>query len=841
MAKLPTFEAKKVGGASAAPEMRANQRMMTKPFRKSTNINSSDFYNSAGTAAMGQVINNAINLYGHVKQKQKQAELETIRAERNSAFSLFTEKLNQSNTGDEDIQANDFVKKNEKNFTNSNDKRMNQKLKNEYLQLSTNLKINAIKRADKNSTEKGLLAYSNNLEKMKLDLAGDPTLIESYLTKARANITELLNSGIINNEEEAKEILRIANNQLHDASLKSMVNKSNTIDKLNEMQEPLKLSYTNGDITNNQYSVINKQIDSRKSEIIKENKEEFYDTFDDVRDLADKGEEFPEELIENFIILFGQNEFNKMLETQEDVSLLNEDKAEKQKNYNILFNQAKKIIDSAIMESLSMTDEASKDFMDGFSAKIKLDFPQLNKEDIDNLFKSNTLIRDSFYKQMAVTTASEAVNKGFLENKTKDSIKEDLIAKVPAKYIDVSIEQVEKIYDDLKKDFSATYGSRIAKVDFNKFLNTFAQGLAVKDGNITKQSFNKYASNIESNVGYTTDYLTNSQIGQIKDIIDGSFNNPKELIDTVKFIEDFAGDRFNVVADQIADAFGDEEGHIAASLSAIQENLEFGNKQIGNIIHKGSVMYDDVRKGEHKIDFKENFDAVLSSDYYSIYRGNDRVQLAKRIFASVGELDNYSKLSAKQSFDLAFKGMKIIDTGDVKMKIPSKVTNSKGGRDNVDVEKVQESINKITNHLLSNLEMYISVEEIADITNQMPALESSNNITDEIQIEESLGNITKKRRGNREQLAFKQSVKESIVNSLGPDGIMFEWVGENKIAVGYQPDVTSNMQLFKKNGKDFILDLSRMNTETVPKAPARGSYRTTYPKRFSQYIDNITE
>ena len=510
-------------------------------------------------------------------------------------------------------------------------------------------------------------------------------------------------------------------------------------------------------------------------------------------------------------------------------------------NYNILFNQAKKIIDSAIMESLSMTDEASKDFMDGFSAKIKLDFPQLNKEDINNLFKSNTLIRDSFYKQIAVTTASEAVNKGFLENKTKDSIKEDLIATVPAKYIDVSIEQVEKIYDDLKKDFSATYGSRIAKVDFDKFLNTFAQGLAVKDGNITKQSFNKYASNIESNVGYTTDYLTNSQIGQIKDIIDGSFNNPKELIDTVKFIEDFAGDRFNVVADQIADAFGDEEGHIAASLSAIQENLEFGNKQIGNIIHKGSVMYDDVRKGEHKIDFKENFDAVLSSDYYSIYRGNDRVQLAKRIFASVGELDNYSKLSAKQSFDLAFKGMKIIDTGDVKMKIPSKVTNSKGGRDNVDVEKVQESINKITNHLLSNLEMYISVEEIADITNQMPALESSNNITDEIQIEESLGNITKKRRGNREQLAFKQSVKESIVNSLGPDGIMFEWVGENKIAVGYQPDVTSNMQLFKKNGKDFILDLSRMNTETVPKAPARGSYRTTYPKRFSQYIDNITE
>ena len=168
MSKLPTFEAKKVGGASAAPEMRANQRMMTKPFRKSTNINSSDFYNSAGTAAMGQVINNAINLYGHVKQKQKQAELEKIRAERNSAFALFAAKLNQSNTGNEDIQANDFLEKNEEKYTSSKDKQIKQKLNNEYLQLSTNVKINAIKKVDENATKTGLLAYSNNLEKNKI-------------------------------------------------------------------------------------------------------------------------------------------------------------------------------------------------------------------------------------------------------------------------------------------------------------------------------------------------------------------------------------------------------------------------------------------------------------------------------------------------------------------------------------------------------------------------------------------------------------------------------------------------------------------------------------------------
>ena len=815
------------------------QRSMTTAFRKSANVQASDFYQSAGDQAFASAIQGVGQLANKLKVQKQQAEYEQISQQRSMEFSVFRREMDENPSINSELEAANFADKNRNKYTKSKNKWVSDKLKKDYKLEELELTSRGIITA-KNESRRVVINSLQTQEDSVSDSIESGAKTSDLKKKYMETVMTAVSLGNIG-KEAAQFRMRQFNQKVSVEDVNIKMNESDTINELNELKTFNKTLLDNKDISTDQYSVINKQIDSRKSEIIKENKEEFYDTFDDVRDLADKGEEFPEELIENFIILFGQNEFNKMLETQEDVSLLNEAKAEKQKNYNILFNQAKKIIDSAIMESLSMTDEASKDFMDGFSAKIKLDFPQLNKEDINNLFKSNTLIRDSFYKQIAVTTASEAVNKGFLENKTKDSIKEDLIATVPAKYIDVSIEQVEKIYDDLKKDFSATYGSRIAKVDFDKFLNTFAQGLAVKDGNITKQSFNKYASNIESNVGYTTDYLTNSQIGQIKDIIDGSFNNPKELIDTVKFIEDFAGDRFNVVADQIADAFGDEEGHIAASLSAIQENLEFGNKQIGNIIHKGSVMYDDVRKGEHKIDFKENFDAVLSSDYYSIYRGNDRVQLAKRIFASVGELDNYSKLSAKQSFDLAFKGMKIIDTGDVKMKIPSKVTNSKGGRDNVDVEKVQESINKITNHLLSNLEMYISVEEIADITNQMPALESSNNITDEIQIEESLGNITKKRRGNREQLAFKQSVKESIVNSLGPDGIMFEWVGENKIAVGYQPDVTSNMQLFKKNGKDFILDLSRMNTETVPKAPARGSYRTTYPKRFSQYIDNITE
>tara|TARA_B100001093_G_scaffold516006_1_gene593732 strand:+ start:1504 stop:4023 length:2520 start_codon:yes stop_codon:yes gene_type:complete len=839
MAKLPTFQSKKISGSGGAVQMNPVQRSMTTAFRKSANVQASDFYQSAGDQAFASAIQGVGQLANKLKVQKQQAEYEQISQQRSMEFSVFRREMDENPSINSELEAANFADKNRNKYTKSKNKWVSDKLKKDYKLEELELTSRGIITA-KNESRRVVINSLQTQEDSVSDSIESGAKTSDLKKKYMETVMTAVSLGNIG-KEAAQFRMRQFNQKVSVEDVNIKMNESDTINELNELKTFNKTLLDNKDISTDQYSVINKQIDSRKSEIIKENKEEFYDTFDDVRDLADKGEEFPEELIENFIILFGQNEFNKMLETQEDVSLLNEAKAEKQKNYNILFNQAKKIIDSAIMESLSMTDEASKDFMDGFSAKIKLDFPQLNKEDINNLFKSNTLIRDSFYKQIAVTTASEAVNKGFLENKTKDSIKEDLIATVPAKYIDVSIEQVEKIYDDLKKDFSATYGSRIAKVDFDKFLNTFAQGLAVKDGNITKQSFNKYASNIESNVGYTTDYLTNSQIGQIKDIIDGSFNNPKELIDTVKFIEDFAGDRFNVVADQIADAFGDEEGHIAASLSAIQENLEFGNKQIGNIIHKGSVMYDDVRKGEHKIDFKENFDAVLSSDYYSIYRGNDRVQLAKRIFASVGELDNYSKLSAKQSFDLAFKGMKIIDTGDVKMKIPSKVTNSKGGRDNVDVEKVQESINKITNHLLSNLEMYISVEEIADITNQMPALESSNNITDEIQIEESLGNITKKRRGNREQLAFKQSVKESIVNSLGPDGIMFEWVGENKIAVGYQPDVTSNMQLFKKNGKDFILDLSRMNTETVPKAPARGSYRTTYPKRFSQYIDNITE
>ena len=839
MAKLPTFQSKKISGSGGAVQMNPVQRSMTTAFRKSANVQASDFYQSAGDQAFASAVQGVGQLANKLKVQKQQAEYEQISQQRSMEFSVFRRQMDENPSINSELEAANFADKNRNKYTKSKNKWVSDKLKKDYKLEELELTSRGIITA-KNESRRVVINSLQTQEDSVSDSIESGAKTSDLKNKYTETVMTAVSLGNIS-KEAAQFRMRQFNQKVSVEDVNIKMNESDTINELNELKTFNKTLLENKDISTEQYSVINKQINSRKSEIIKENKEEFYDIFDDVRDLADQGKEFPEELIENFIILFGQNEFNKMLETQEDVSLLNEAKIEKQNNYNILLNDAKKIIDVVIKQSLSMTDEASKDYMDGFSAKIKLDFPQLNKEDINNLFKSNTLIRDAFYKQMAVTTASEAVNKAFIENKTKDSVIEDLKTKVSTKYIDVAIEQVEKIYDDLKKDFSATYGSRIAKVDFDKFLNTFAQGLAVKDGNITKQSFNKYASNIESNVGYTTDYLTNSQIGQIKDIIDRSFNNPKELIDTVKFIEDFAGDRFNVVADQIADAFGDEEGHIAASLSVIQENLEFGNNQIGNIIHKGSAMYDSVRKGEYKTEFAESFNDVLSSDYYSIYRGNDRVQLAKRIFAIVGELDNYSKSSAKQSFDLAFKGMKIIDTGDVKMKIPSKVTNSKGGRDNVDVEKVQESINKITNHLLSNLEMYISAEEIADITNQMAALESSNNITDEIQIEESLGNITKKRRGNREQLAFKQSVKESIVNSLGPDGIIFEWVGENKILVGYQPDDTSNMQLFKKNGKDFILDLSRMNTETVPKASARGSYRTTYHKRFSQYIDNITE
>ena len=67
MAKLPTFQSKKISGSGGAVQMNPVQRSMTTAFRKSANVQASDFYQSAGDQAFASAVQGVGQLANKLK------------------------------------------------------------------------------------------------------------------------------------------------------------------------------------------------------------------------------------------------------------------------------------------------------------------------------------------------------------------------------------------------------------------------------------------------------------------------------------------------------------------------------------------------------------------------------------------------------------------------------------------------------------------------------------------------------------------------------------------------------------------------------------------------------
>ena len=704
MSKLPTFEAKKVGGASAAPEMRANQRMMTKPFRKSTNINSSDFYNSAGTAAMGQVINNAINLYGHVKQKQKQAELEKIRAERNSAFALFAAKLNQSNTGNEDIQANDFLEKNEEKYTSSKDKQIKQKLNNEYLQLSTNLKINAIKKVDQNATKTGLLAYSNNLEKIKSDLAGDPTLIESSLTKVRAHVTELLNSGIINNEEEAKEMLRIANNQLHDASLKSMVNKSNTIEKLNEMQEPLKEAYTNGDITYNEFTAIENIIENKKNKIQEINKIRLKDQFNEINKSALQGENLSEEDLQIFGQIFGHKELLKLEDSIEETTV-------------------KYLAYDKIKAPLFRSDEQIDSYRAEIVFSLKKEYPEYSSQ-IPGWVDDALNVRKSARNEAIKNEDNSVIYEGMGKILEGDLHSEDLEKFAFDKTGRESTSAIKRIQQELNKDAPGTlqvYMSKSMGIDYfdlnSNASKLFNPNVSLEDkGDILKNIANDYKTLInkyKSSLPHTESFLPNNIVTSVSNtFLDDMPDSAVRRKETVGFLQTLVGkENLYAASKQISKNFGKDKS-VAAEMLAISDGFLNRKEDVADFINNANIKWNALNEDQQnliEVDFIKDF-ADEGGNAYDPVLFEERKRLALKLYSQSKDIKSALSMSFDQST------IQVQGYSSSFISIPNSYYSNLNSQtvkltDN-DKTKISETLDTVSELLSYNIQEVISWDEI---------------------------------------------------------------------------------------------------------------------------------
>jgi len=671
MAKLPTFQSKKISGSGGAVQMNPVQRSMTTAFRKSANVQASDFYQSAGDQAFASAIQGVGQLANKLKVQKQQAELDETRNIVNSQINAFTNNQQNNPSINSELDAANFFNKNRDNFTKGSSKYVSDILKKElrFKELQTvNNSIIIAQNEAKNVVSKNfksLITQKNEL------IRKNEITPEDALTPVNKSLQEQVTLGYID-QDTAKNISKNALQNFNKISTYGKIQSSESFLELAESGNIIEEQLRNQDITETQYLDLKKLLDINSKNLSNVNTSKFSETKKILEKeiLISNNPDNLNTLVNAYRNLYGD-------EATEILGKTVEEKA------NIEF------FNNSFLEiPITADEEQYNDNVNLVTNKLINNNPQ-DKEKIKNL---SNYYKSNFKKELNVIINND------LSNKFNESIGGKVSFDTILPYMQYTFgESGEKAYDKFFKDYSKdNVGNTSQRIDPSTFNEkTFAFNSSFEDPR--QLSLAKiYKQQELLNIGNVTkQVLDENEINQYKSVIEKlSPNKPEEIQQVVAhLVEYLPSDRILGGIDEIAKSLKGSNSQLTARIIAYANNYD--NPNASSILIGSQSNYTQLSNGEKTeitTSFKNDSHSIAIPSFTTLR--TESMQVAKEIYNYLGGDKEAAKTAMKMVFNEQPISLPSIGHSSIST-IPVFYINKQGQKINIDSDLVENRMNKL--------------------------------------------------------------------------------------------------------------------------------------------------
>ncbi len=671
MAKLPTFQSKKISGSGGAVQMNPVQRSMTTAFRKSANVQASDFYQSAGDQAFASAIQGVGQLANKLKVQKQQAELDETRNIVNSQINAFTNNQQNNPSINSELDAANFFNKNRDNFTKGSSKYVSDILKKElrFKELQTvNNSIIIAQNEAKNVVSKNfksLITQKNEL------IRKNEITPEDALTPVNKSLQEQVTLGYID-QDTAKNISKNALQNFNKISTYGKIQSSESFLELAESGNIIEEQLRNQDITETQYLDLKKLLDINSKNLSNVNTSKFSETKKILEKeiLISNNPDNLNTLVNAYRNLYGD-------EATEILGKTVEEKA------NIEF------FNNSFLEiPITADEEQYNDNVNLVTNRLINNYPQ-DKEKIKNL---SNYLKSNFKKELNVIINND------LSNKFNESIGGKVSFDTILPYMQYTFgESGEKAYDKFFKDYSKdNVGNTSQRIDPSTFNEkTFAFNSSFEDPRqLSLAKIHKQQELL--NIGNVTkQVLDENEINQYKSVIEKlSPNKPEEIQQVVAhLVEYLPSDRILGGIDEIAKSLKGSNSQLTARIIAYANNYD--NPNASSILIGSQSNYTQLSNGEKTeitTSFKNDSHSIAIPSFTTLR--TESMQVAKEIYNYLGGDKEAAKTAMKMVFNEQPISLPSIGHSSIST-IPVFYINKQGQKINIDSDLVENRMNKL--------------------------------------------------------------------------------------------------------------------------------------------------
>jgi len=671
MAKLPTFQSKKISGSGGAVQMNPVQRSMTTAFRKSANVQASDFYQSAGDQAFASAVQGVGQLANKLKVQKQQAELDEIRNIVNLQINAFTNNQQNNPSINSELDAANFFNKNRDNFTKGSSKYVSDILKKElrFKELQTvNNSIIIAQNESKNVVSKNfksLITQKNEL------IRKNEITPEDALTPVNKSLQEQVALGLID-QDTAKNISKDALQNFNRISTYGKIQSSESFLELGEVSNIIEEQLRNQDITELQYLDLKKQLDINSKNLSNVNTNKFSETKKILEKeiLISNDPDNLNTLVNAYRNLYGDEATEILGKTVEEKANIE------------FFNK------SFLEIPITADEEQYNDNVNFVTNKLINNNPQ-DKEKIKNL---SNYVKSNFKKELKVIINND------LSNKFNESIGGKVSFDTILPYMQYTFgEAGEKAYDKFFKDYSKdNVGNTSQRIDpllYNE--KTFAFNSSFEDRRqLLVAKINKQQELL--NIGNVTkQVLDENEINQYKSVIEKlSPNKPEEIQQVVAhLVEYLPSDRILGGIDEIAKSLEGSNSQLTARIIAYANN--YNNPNASSILIGAQSNYKQLSETEKKeitTSFKNDSHSIAIPSFTTLR--TESMQVAKEIYNYLGGDEQAAKTAMKMVFNEQPISLPSIGHSSIST-IPVFYIDKQGQKINIDSDLVENRMNKL--------------------------------------------------------------------------------------------------------------------------------------------------
>ncbi len=678
------------------------QRSMTTAFRKSANVQASDFYQSAGDQAFASAIQGVGQLANKLKVQKQQAEYEQISQQRSMEFSVFRREMDENPSINSELEAANFADKNRNKYTKSKNKWVSDKLKKDYKLEELELTSRGIITA-KNESRRVVINSLKTQEDSVSDSIESGAKTSDLKNKYTETVMTAVSLGNIS-KEAAQFRMRQFNQKVSVEDVNIKMNESDTINELNELKTFNKTLLDNKDISTDQFTAIENKIKNKKNKIQEINKIRLKDQFNEINKSALQGENLSEEDLQIFGQIFGHKELLKLEDSIEETTV-------------------KYLAYDKIKAPLFISDEQIDSYRAEIVFSLKKEYPEYSSQ-IPGWVDDALNVRKSARNEAIKNEDNSVIYEGMGKILEGDLYPEDLEKFAFDKTGRESTSAIKRIQQELNKDAPGTlqvYMSKSMGIDYfdlnSNASKLFNPNVSLEDkGDILKNIANDYKTLInkyKSSLPHTESFLPNNIVTSVSNtFLDDMPDSAVRRKETVGFLQTLVGkENLYAASKQISKNFGKDKS-VAAEMLAISDGFLNGKEDVADFINNANNKWNALNKKEQnliEVDFIKDF-ADEGGNAYDPVLFEERKRLALKLYSQSKDIKSALSMSFDQST------IQVQGYSSSFISIPNSYYSNLNSQtvkltDN-DKTKISETLDTVSELLSYNIQEVISWDEI---------------------------------------------------------------------------------------------------------------------------------